>query len=67
MLGREELITVEKALELLFRYAPFKRPREINLCHRKRLRDGSVERYHFTGGPPFFQQINSGRICRECC
>jgi molybdopterin molybdotransferase len=28
MLGREELITVEKALELLFRYAPFRRPAE---------------------------------------
>jgi molybdopterin molybdotransferase len=31
MLGREELISVEKALELLFAYAPFKRPAEINL------------------------------------
>jgi len=30
MLGREELITVEKALQLLFHYSPFKRPREIN-------------------------------------
>lgn len=32
MLGREALITVEKALELLFHYAPFKRPCEINLA-----------------------------------
>jgi hypothetical protein len=32
MLGREELITVEKALELLFHYAPFKRPCEINIA-----------------------------------
>lgn len=31
MLGREELITVEKALELLLNYTPFKRPAEINL------------------------------------
>lgn len=31
MLGREELITVEKALELLCRYSPFKRPPEISL------------------------------------
>ena len=31
MLGREELITVEKALELLLQYAPFKRPSLINL------------------------------------
>jgi molybdopterin molybdotransferase len=31
MLGREELITVEKALELLFRYAPFRRPAETYL------------------------------------
>ncbi len=31
MLGREELITVEKALELLFLYAPFRRPAEIHL------------------------------------
>ena len=30
MLGRDELITVEKALELLFHCAPFKRPHEIN-------------------------------------
>ena len=30
MLGREELITVEKALELLFHYAPFKRSCDIN-------------------------------------
>jgi molybdopterin molybdotransferase len=30
MLGREELITVQKALECLFRYAPFKKPCEIN-------------------------------------
>ncbi len=29
MLGREELIPVEKALEVLFRYAPFQRPAEI--------------------------------------
>jgi molybdopterin molybdotransferase len=32
MLGREELITTEKALELLFHYAPFRRPREIKLA-----------------------------------
>jgi len=32
MLGREELITVVKTLELLFHYAPFKRPCEINLA-----------------------------------
>jgi molybdopterin molybdotransferase len=31
MLGREELITVEKALGLLFRYAPFRRPAEAHL------------------------------------
>jgi molybdopterin molybdotransferase len=31
MLGREELITVEKALESLFRYAPFIKPDEITL------------------------------------
>lgn len=31
MLGREELVTVEKALELLFRYAPFRRPAETHL------------------------------------
>lgn len=31
MLGREELVTVEKALELLFQYSPFKRPAEVNL------------------------------------
>lgn len=31
MLGREELITVEKAIELLFRYAPFRRPAETHL------------------------------------
>jgi len=31
MLGREELITVEKALELLFQYGPFKRPADIEL------------------------------------
>jgi len=31
MLGREELVTVEKALELLFRYAPFMRPGETSL------------------------------------
>jgi len=31
MLGREELITVEKALELLFRYAPFRRPAETHI------------------------------------
>lgn len=31
MLGRDELITVEKALELLYKYAPFKRPSEINI------------------------------------
>lgn len=31
MLGREELITVEKALEILSQYAPFKRPPEVNL------------------------------------
>ena len=31
MLGREELITVEKALELLFRYAPFRMPAETRL------------------------------------
>ena len=31
MLGREELITVEKALQLLFEHAPFKRPAAINL------------------------------------
>jgi molybdopterin molybdotransferase len=31
MLGREELISVEKALEILFRYAPFKRPAGVNL------------------------------------
>jgi molybdopterin molybdotransferase len=29
MLGREELITVEKALQVLFHYAPFKRPAEM--------------------------------------
>ena len=31
MLGREELIPVEKALELLLHHAPFKRPTELNL------------------------------------
>ena len=31
MLGREELITVEKALDLLLKYTPFKKPAEINL------------------------------------
>jgi len=31
MLGREELITVEKALELLLKHTPFKKPAEINL------------------------------------
>jgi molybdopterin molybdotransferase len=31
MLGREELITVEEALELIFRYAPFRRPAETYL------------------------------------
>jgi molybdopterin molybdotransferase len=31
MLGRDELITVEKARELLFHYAPFRRPEEIYL------------------------------------
>src|SRR4030042_4152130 len=31
MLGREELITVEKALELLLKHRPFKKPAEINL------------------------------------
>jgi len=31
MLGREELVTVEKALELLLKHTPFKRPPEINL------------------------------------
>lgn len=31
MLGREELVTVEKALELLLNHTPFKRPPEINL------------------------------------
>lgn len=31
MLGREELITVEKALELLFNFAPFKQPGTITL------------------------------------
>jgi molybdopterin molybdotransferase len=31
MLGREELISVEKALELLLKHTPFKKPSEINL------------------------------------
>jgi molybdopterin molybdotransferase len=31
MLGREELVTVEKALELLLKHTHFKGPREINL------------------------------------
>ncbi len=31
MLGREELITVDKALDLLLQYAPFKRPSLISL------------------------------------
>lgn len=31
MLGREELITVEEALQVLFRYAPFKRPAELSI------------------------------------
>ena len=31
MLGREELIPVEKALELLLDHAPFKRPAEVNV------------------------------------
>jgi len=31
MLGREELVTVEKALELLLKHTHFKRPPEINL------------------------------------
>src|SRR4030042_1580949 len=31
MLGREELVTVEKALELLLKHTHFKRPREITL------------------------------------
>jgi molybdopterin molybdotransferase len=31
MLGREELITVEKALQMLFQYSPFKRPAEISI------------------------------------
>lgn len=31
MLGREELITVEKALELILKHTPFKTPAEINL------------------------------------
>ena len=31
MLGREELIPVEKALELLLKHAPFKSPVEVSL------------------------------------
>jgi molybdopterin molybdotransferase len=31
MLGREELITVEKALQVLFHYAPFKKPAEMSV------------------------------------
>lgn len=31
MLGRDELISVEKALKLLLQHAPFKRPAELNL------------------------------------
>jgi molybdopterin molybdotransferase len=31
MLGREELITVEKAMELLLKHTPFKKPPETNL------------------------------------
>ncbi len=32
MLGREELIPVESALELLLKHAPFKKPAEVNLA-----------------------------------
>ncbi len=38
MLGREELIPVEKALELLLQHAPFKRPAEVNLSIGKSYR-----------------------------